>query len=214
MRLVTEDPETLGISLAPDRYVLFTSGDGRHELRVCRGFIKQFDGNDIYVLNLKPPSKQTTTGFASLQIVRYFVERHSIKSLAWTCDKEHIKSLDDWIDEIKKQLTSMGMAATVRSVWIDAASFELTLGAKRAILWCALLGIENKGFLEENLAELIDLEFHETVACDKHGVLSALRRRDLTIEELIIKAKKSNLKSALASLCFIFEDIEQKHRAP
>lgn len=107
---------------------------------------------------------------------------------------------------------SIGMGATVVSIWNDAASFELTLGAKRAMLWCALLGINNKGFLEENLAELIHLQFHETVSNDKHGVLSALSRRELRIDDLISAAQKPNLRSAVQSLYVIFEDIEEKQR--
>jgi hypothetical protein len=64
-------------------------------------------------------------------------------------------------------------------------------------------------FLEENLAELIRLQFHDTVSNDKNGFHSALHRRELTIEELITKANKPNLKSTIESLFTIFEILKR-----
>lgn len=211
MRLVTEDPQKYQASPVAENYVLFASGDGPHEDRVCKGFANHFDGDRIYVLSFKSPSllrRGRITGLASLVVVRTYIERLRANRLLWTCDKEHFTN-DNWMKQVSDKLVSMGMPTRVSSKWEDAAKLEVTLGSKNAILWCALTGMDEK--LEENLSKLIELELHEKIAPDKKEIFSLLRRKELKIEDLVKQANKENLRRATPSLFVVFEDIERHY---
>lgn len=206
LRLVIGDPETYHGSLAAESYVLFATGDGRDEDRVCKGFATQFDGNRISVLSFKSPLPRRTTGLSSLEVVKIYVDKSRVKRLLWTCDKEHVGSRSSWINQVKAKLPTFGVTVVVGSQWNDAARFDVTLAQKHAVLWCALTGVDNN--LEENLALLIELQFQENIAPNKRDVHAALGRKGLEIEDFIKQASRDNLERAAPSLFKVFEDIE------
>jgi hypothetical protein len=207
LRLVTEDPETYDSSLSSESYVLFATGDGPDEDRVCKGFAAKFDGNRVSVLSFKSPLPRRITGISSLEVVKVYVDKSRVKRLLWTCDKEHVASRNNWIDQVIAKLATFGIAAVIDSQWNDAARFDLVLAQKHAVFWCALTGIEN--YLEENLAALIKIQLQENVVPNKREIHAALERRGINIEELIRQANRDNLQRAIPSLFKVFEDIEE-----
>jgi len=206
LKLLKEIPKGLQLS-----YVLFVTGDGPHESRVCQGLTSQFNGNEINLLNFRSPlPPQRVTGLPSLIAVRTYIAEFSARYFIWTCDKEYFVDSTDWTEQVNAELMNRGANATVSSRWGDAARFDVKLGPKEAILWCALTGTSAGGRLEENLSQLIYMEFQEKVAPDKEEIRSALNRRRLKIETLISQAKKPNLRQAAPSLFSVFEDVENQ----
>jgi hypothetical protein len=207
LRLATLDPEKYQASPVAEDYILFATGDGRQEDRVCKGFTEHFNGTKINILSFKSPLPRRTTGLASVGVVKTYIERFPVKRLLWTCDKEHLKASNSWMNQVKDSLASIGITSGVGSEWKDAARLELAVGPKRVVLWCALTGV--KKALEENLSELIELELKEKVLPNKKEISSALTRHGLKIEDLIKHSSKKNLRLATPSLVSVFEDIEQ-----
>jgi len=211
--LVTEDPRRHD---APsDRSVLFVTGDGPHEGRVCKGFTSQFDGNEIFMFNLRSPQvtflPPRKCGLESLEAIRIYIDLFRIRNFVWSCDREHFDRALDWITQVREKLAVFAFATTnAGPLDGDAVRLDVTLGPKQAVIWCALTGLRPGGYLEENLARLIQLEFHENAAPDKHGVAVALNRRGLRIEELVKMADKQNLRRAVLSLFSVFEDVERR----
>jgi hypothetical protein len=205
LRLVTEDPEKYLSSAR--RTIVFATGDGSNETRVCKGFTEKFDGDRVIFLTFKSPLPHRSTGLASLAAVRTYIDKFDVKRLVWSCDKEHLASQNDWVAQVTNTLMSLGMNANAAVTWNDAARFSVVLGPKNALLWCAFTGIQVN--LEENLSRLIQLEYGLAVAPDKPTVHSFLSSRGLTIDELIRRSSATSLKHAFSSLFSVFEDIER-----
>jgi len=213
LRQITDDLQRYQVIPVSEDYVLFATGDGRDEDRVCKGFAHKFDGDRVNILSFKSPLPRETrsTGLASLAVVKQYIEKFAVKRLFWTCDKEHLNESTNWVEQIRRSLTSFGITTGIESQWTDAARLELAFGSKFAVLWCALTGIRVN--LEENLSELIYLQFHERVSSDKTEIIDALDRRGLKIEDLIGGATRENLRLAAPSLFNVFEDIENFYSA-
>jgi hypothetical protein len=207
LKLVTESPWNNRTNPVLDGHIVFATGDGPTENRILEGFAHQFDGNEIRIQSFKSPLKSCITGLASLRIVRIYVGEFHVRQLVWTCDKEHLSSQSGLVTQIKSQLASLGMNPTVVREWNGAARLRVALGNKEATLWCAVTGRQN--CLEENLSDLIDLELGIKTTPDKQGVRSALRNKELSLEELIKHAKRENLKQAIPSLFNVFDNIER-----
>jgi hypothetical protein len=208
LRILVEDPQKYEDFPLAENYVLFATGDGSNEDRVCQGFTHQFDGHKIYLVSFKSPLPRREVGLASLASVRTYVDRFRVNRLVWTCDKEHLVQAS-WIDQVDRKLAGMGMSSRTLSKWGDAAKFEVTLGPKSAVLWCAVTGTTVR--LEENLSQLIELELREKVGSDKKEIFAILKARNLKMQDLIKGASKNNLRQAMPSLFAVFEDIERSH---
>ena len=205
LRLITEDPEKYLISGTSN--VVFATGDGSNETRVCKGFTEKFDGGRVNFLAFKSPLPHRSTGLASLAVIRTYIDKFNVKRLVWSCDKEHLMPQNDWMAQVTDTLTGLGLNVSVALKWSDAARLNVVLGAKNALLWCAFTGIQVN--LEENLSRLIELEFEQKVTPDKPSVHLFLKGKGLTTDGLIKRASAKNLKQAFSSLFDVFADIEQ-----
>jgi hypothetical protein len=213
LQLVTEDPRRHNASI--NRSVVFVTGDGPHEGRLCKGFTSKFDGHDIFVFSLRSPQvtfiPPRKCGLASLEAVHSYMNLFQIRNFIWVCDKEHFDPNQGWIVQIANKLAVFALATiSVNPLQGDAVRLDVTLGPKHAVIWCALIGLNPCGFLEENLARLIQLEFHEDITADKQSVATALGRKHLRIEELVNVARMQNLRGAFLSLFSVFADVESR----
>ncbi len=79
-------------------------------------------------------------------------------------------------------------------------------GGRRGIIYLAVLGFE-KG-IEENLSKLIRLLYSEDVDPDKGALNKWLRSRELSDEDLVRRASRSQIEQSFPSLSSIFAEIK------
>ena len=188
------------------------TGDGRREQSLLKAFAERYNGKD-FVLQLPATiaplghgNKLTGrfVGFSVLQTIKTYVSKYKFTRYLLLIDVEHFNDID-LISEIKSNLTGFNQIK-VTSLSQQAFLISCNIGSHSLIIHAVVCG--EKKCIEENIAELIYLEFGTHVKPIKPDIDRVLRQHDSNLYKLIKNAKLSNLCQAFADLTAAFSNIE------
>jgi hypothetical protein len=209
MMLVTEN--------LVDNFIAFViTGDGRWEQVILKSIAKRYNGKDKIIYFPKNHYKiygedVKKTGLWCLDFLKLEKEKLNIfdkcKNLLVLIDKEHIHKTEDIINKLNSLNVFDGIKViktTENLVIIEGLSESRILK-----IYVVIFG--NKKCIEENVAELIKLEFGENINADKNSIKNFLKSINLKrngLKKLIEKAKIENLEASFNNLIYVIKELE------
>ena len=196
----------------PGNYLIFiATGDGRTELHVLRALSKIYDGSKrIY---FPKSSRKRKTGLSVLDIIAN--SAINAEKYLLILDREHI--LKDCETEVKERLGKMNLKDAEIEVTVNEGNAKLCAvrckrGSKEITAYIAISGKERK--IEENVANLIELEYGDKINPEKEDVKTYLKRKRIKDIETFIKKShrnsgKRNIKRAFPHIAKILEELEK-----
>jgi len=199
--LVTENPV--------DNFIAFViTGDGRWEQVILKSIAKRYNGKDKVLYFPKSPFKSLKkTGLSCLDILRLEKEKLNIVKkcgkLLVLVDKEHVSNVED----IAKKLESLEVFEDFKMENNeDIVKIIGNLGNREIIIHIVIFGKEK--CIEEDVSELIKLEFGENINPDKNAIKDFLKSKGLKRKDLIENAKIENLEIAFNPLIRVIKFLE------
>ncbi|AEF96278.1 hypothetical protein Metig_0728 [Methanotorris igneus Kol 5] len=201
MMLVSEESK--------DNFIAFViTGNGRWEQVILKSIAKRYNGRDKVLYFPKSPFKHSRkTGLSCLDILRLEKEKLNIikkcGKLLVLIDKEHISSVDD----ITKKLESLRVFEDFEMENNgDIVKIIGNLGNREIVIHIVIFGKEK--CIEEDVSELIKLEFGENIYPDKNAIKDFLKSKGLKRKDLIEDAKIENLEIAFNPLIRVIKFLE------
>ncbi|WP_048055516.1 hypothetical protein [Methanotorris igneus] len=192
-----------------DNFIAFViTGNGRWEQVILKSIAKRYNGRDKVLYFPKSPFKHSRkTGLSCLDILRLEKEKLNIikkcGKLLVLIDKEHISSVDD----ITKKLESLRVFEDFEMENNgDIVKIIGNLGNREIVIHIVIFGKEK--CIEEDVSELIKLEFGENIYPDKNAIKDFLKSKGLKRKDLIEDAKIENLEIAFNPLIRVIKFLE------
>jgi len=122
-------------------------------------------------------------------------------------DKEHVES----VDQLKKVLTrEYGFEIKeLKLVGGNVYKVECSRGPAEVTVYLALLGLSEKGMLEEHIAKLVKAVYNVDVEPRKKSLRRWLRESGIELEELIRRAPLDSIRDALRPLYDLVAAVER-----
>lgn len=196
---------------------MVTTGDGTSEFRRLNAFSKHYNGKKVLWFPEKVKyshfrrrsqfQNQKIGGLGALEVLTVYPSKYpELHRYLFIIDKEYFseKTKEDIIEKLE------GLGITVESI------AELNVGA--FYIFCkyvahelaVYIAISGKiKYIEEDLAELIKLEYNSDVDPTKSAIKGFLRSKGLEDKQLIRNARKANLRRAFPNLSSTIMRIEE-----
>ena len=191
------------------------TGDGRREQQILKALAERYNGHDkllqlpATVAPLGHGNKQTGrfAGFSVLQTIPTYFKFNYSKYLL-LIDKEYITNSEDAPLEMKNELSALGFdPVNVATLKKQSFLIRCKLGSHNIMVHVVICG-EDK-CVEENIAELLFLEFRIRVEPKKPAIDQILKQKGTNLYGLIKNAEPSNLEKAFRDLVAAFKSIEK-----
>jgi hypothetical protein len=204
--------------IEPSSLTIALTGDGRWESSyILPALASRFDGTDkaLLVPSVSPyiiRRRQTNTrvtGFSVLRSIKILTSNYGVNRFLVVIDIEHSNG-NRLIDQIKRKLAEYGFSE-VRPTLLDgdAISVQCKHGSRDICIKAAFSG-QNR-CIEENIADLINLELGIPVQPDKGSIRNVLKQRDLDLKQLLERATIDNLSRAFRALCVALRSLEASY---
>lgn len=195
--------------------VAVLTGDGKTELRILKVLAKIYNGNSrtLYYPN-PPPTFRTKKGFSVLDAIKIYLSSYGVEKTLCLIDREYLRceNREINIQIIRRAFGEYGIS--VQHIEELDASGEIALilhceltGQRNLVSYLAVIGKQRH--IEEDLAELIHLEFGVEIRSEKRAIHTFLKGHRLTIESFIEGANRANIAQAFPSLDRIMREIEE-----
>jgi len=177
---------------------------------------KIYNGNSrtLYYPN-PPPIFSGKKGFSVLDAIKIYLSSYGVEHTLCLLDREYLRSENGAtnVQIIERALGEYGIS--VQHIEELDASWEVALvlqceltGRRNLVTYLSVIGKQTR--IEEDLAELIRLEFGEQIRPEKKTIRNFLKKHGLEIETFIEGARRGNVAQAFPSLDRIMRVIEAR----
>jgi len=187
------------------------TGNGRRERYVLESMAKKFNGTDKVLLLSKVPFHfRPSPGLSALKATKIYVSKYGIRRILFLVDKEHFHQKDVG-KELDGALKGFGIGVqnieSPEGLEQKALIVNGLVGFRQVTIYVVVLGEEKR--LEENIANLVELELGIKVEPNKEEIHTVLHKCKSNIHILVEKAQKKILTEAFPALTFILKEIEK-----
>lgn len=212
-----------------------STGNGNFEFDVVSAFAEKYDGRGLLwfpkipkagmrVIGRRRAAGGEVKGLPACRIVNTYPGKYGITSFVFLMDAEHVKSAEDVLNYFSEELRVRNLR--LQEFEEGAFLIEGSVGAHKVRVHTAVLG-ETK-CIEENVARLVEIELKIPIDVEgmrsrsegkefkkllRKAVMEALRRRRLSVKDLIDGASVESLERAFPSLSRIFKIVEKESLA-
>jgi hypothetical protein len=192
------------------------TGDGRREQSILKALAERHDGSEnvlqlpITVAVLGHGNKQTArySGFSVLQTIKTYISKYGYRSFLFIVDIEHVNDAEDIASEIEDKLSELGFDAINMEVLENRAFLvKCKLGSYKIMVHAVICGEEK--CIEENITELIFLEFGTSIAPKKPAIDQFLRQNRTNLYLLVKNASPNHLQQTFTDLTAAFESMAE-----
>ena len=195
--------------------IAILTGDGKTELRILKVLAKIYNGNSriLYYPN-PPPTFSGKKGFSVLGATKIYLSCYGVDHTICLIDREYLRSenRETNIQIIERTFGEYGISVQhteeLDASWEVALVLQCELTGRRSLVtYFAVIGKHTR--IEEDIAELIRLEFGEEIRPDKRTIHNFLKGHRMDIETFVEGANRANVAQAFPSLDRIMRVIER-----
>ncbi|XRO77396.1 hypothetical protein ACO3VM_02375 [Methanocaldococcus sp. 10A] len=196
----------------PNNFIAFViTGDGRWEQVILKSIAKRYNGKDKIIYFPKSPFKKSKKiGLSCLDFLKLEKEKLNIfnkcKNLVVLIDKEHVQNNEDVINRLNYLNVFDKIEINKNSE--NLIIVEGKLKNKNNILKIYVVIFGKYKCIEENVAELIKLEFGKDINPNKNSIKDFLKSHNLKRKHLIEISKLENLEASFNNLIHVIKELE------
>ena len=174
-------------------------GNGYRDRRIIGKIASKYN----HFKTLLDPSLPHLTGSAVLRQLIELIEETPASIYIIVIDREHF-------EELMNKLPTYAFRVPEQENLADGLiKITCERGPRKITLYIATLGLTEKGCIEENLAQLIELVKGEKVKPEKHIINTWLAKNKIKDYELIDSASINQLKRAFPAITQLLEILKQ-----
>ncbi len=179
-----------------EKQIAIIIGNGFREERILNSIIKLYKLNNTKTLIVPrlPYGRRPGLG-PSIESIKLLVEM-GVKTNTFVIiiDKEHVRSIDD----VSNAFKNLGFLCRPTELMKNLLEIQCKIGIRNITTYVAILGYKKS--IEEHLAELIKLQYHEEVKPNKEEIRRWLSQKKLKDFELIEQSHKRYVEKAFTQL--------------
>jgi len=184
-----------------ERVIVAIFGDGRLDMRVFELTATRLNHGEHKIVQMLSSREKGLEGAVETLTSLLIYARVKPKTFIVMLDREHVESVDQLRDVlVRKYGFEIKTMEPVGEEGGNVYKVECTKGPLGVTIYIALLGLSEKGMLEEHIAELVKAVYKVDVEPKKESLRRWLRERGIELEELIKRAPLDSIRDALRPL--------------
>jgi len=186
--------------------VIAIFGDGRLDMKVFELVVTRLNHGTHKIVQVLLRGGKGLKGVVET-IAKLLDARVKPRTFIAVLDREHVES----VDQLKKVLTrEYGFEIKeLELVGENVYKVKCSRGPVEVTVYLALLGLSERGMLEEHIAELVKAIYKVDVKPTKESLRRWLRERGIELEELIKRAPLDSVRDALRPLYDLIAAVER-----
>lgn len=174
-------------------------GNGTRDERIIGEVMSKFNHKKTILL----PTIPRRTGIeAIIDQLTILSTTTRVNTYIVVLDKEHLRS----VKEVESSLKRHGFSISrIEDLGSDALVIECVRGGRKVVVYVALVGLSDRGCIEECLAGLIKLIYGEDVEPTKESLSKWLSSHDMSDRDIVSRASKEQLRRVFPGLLRVIE---------
>jgi len=191
--------------VASERAIIAVFGDGKLDIKVFELVATRLNHGTHKIVQVLLRGGKGLKGVVET-LARLLDARIKPRTFIAVLDREHVES----VDQLKRVLT-MEYGFEIKELELvgeNVYKVECSRGPAEVTIYLALLGLSEKGMLEEHIAELVKTVYKVDVEPKKKSLRRWLRKNGIELEELIKRAPLDSIRDALRPLYDLIVAVE------